>query len=289
MKDGVMGFLSTLRELALASLVQEAARRFSRHDMPTYASALAFNVLFSIFPFVILLMALTTVLDLNWLYDSRQPAAPDLLPPYAMRLLMGAVRQLRPPHGGLLSSSAVAALWLAARSMRALMRALNVVYEASTPRPAWKHYLLSLAYTLAIAVMLAVASVLMAVGPATLQWLARQAGLERLFVIAWTWLHWPLALALLASAVAIAYYAAPNVEHKFRFITAGSALSVVVWVAASAGLRFYVTDVALYNRTYGAVGAIIFLMLYFYASSAVLLFGAEINAVLEERRHQIAH
>jgi membrane protein len=284
-----MGFLSALPKLALASLVQEAARRFVRHDMPTYASALAFNVLFSIFPFVILLMALTTFLDLNWLYDSRQPATPDLLPPYAMRLLMGAVRQLRPPHGGLLSSSAVAALWLAARSMRALIRALNVVYEAETERPAWKHYLLSLTYTLAIAVMLMAASVLMAVGPATLQWLARQTGLERLFIIAWTWLRWPLALAFLASAVAIVYYAAPNVQHRFRFITAGSMLSVVVWVAGSAGLRFYVADIALYNRTYGGVGAIIFLMLYFYASSAVLLFGAEINAVLEERRRQIVH
>lgn len=284
-----MGFLSALRKLPPVSVAHEAIRRFSRHDMPTYAAALAFNVLFSIFPFVILLMALASFLDLNWLYDAQQPATPDLLPPHTMRLLVTALHQLRPPHGGLLSSSAVAALWLAARSMRSLIRALNVAYEAAARRPAWKDYLLSMLYTLAIAVMLTVASVLMAAGPATLQWMARQVGLERLFILIWTWLRWPLALALLATAVATAYYAVPYVEHKFRFITAGSALSVAAWVAGSAGLRYYVADIALYNSSYGAVGTVIFLMLYFYASSAVLLLGAEINAVIEERRRQVKH
>jgi membrane protein len=93
-------------------------------------------------------------------------------------------------------------------------------------------------------------------------------------------------LILLASVVAIIYYAAPNVGHEFRFVTVGSVLCVAVWGLASFGLRFYVTHVAFYHKSYGGVGAIILLLIYLYLSMVSLLFGAEVNAVREARRRQ---
>lgn len=274
--------------LSLTRMMVEAVRRFLRHDMSTHSAALAFHVVFSAFPFVIVLMALGGFLNLTGLGDWQRYSAPELLPPRSMRVLAAALRELRPPPGGLLSFSAVAALWLSSRGTRALIRAMNVAYDVVTPRPAWKRYLLSIVYTLGIVIMLIAAAVMMTVGPSALEWLATLFGLQHGVVVAWTWLRWPAGLLMLELAIAIVYYAAPNVKHEFRFITLGSVISVVVWVLASAGLRFYVAHMAFYNADYGRVGAIIFLLLYLYVSLAVLLFGAEVNALQEKKAQENA-
>jgi membrane protein len=256
--------------------------------MPVYAAALVFHVLLSVFPFILLLMALASFLNLGELYAWNRLAAPSLFPPRLVALLVGASHALHPLHGGILSFSGASALWLASRATRATIQAMNVAYEVTTPRHAWKRYLLSLVYTVGLIVLLTAAAMLMASGPTVLQWLARLFGFEDNFVYFWTWLRWPTALILLASVVAIIYYAAPNVSHRFHFATVGSVLCVAVWGLASFLLRLYVTHIALYHKTYGSVGAIIMLLLYLYLSMVSLLFGAEVNALLEAQRRQRA-
>ena len=94
-------------------------------------------------------------------------------------------------------------------------------------------------------------------------------------------MRWPVIVILLMVAVALIYYVMPDVKQEFRFITPGSVLAVVVWILASVGFGLYVKTFADYNAMYGSIGAIIVLLLYFYISSAVLLLGAEMNAVIE--------
>jgi membrane protein len=161
------------------------------------------------------------------------------------------------------------------------MNALNKAYDVEEGRPWWKLYPLSVLYTVGIAAMLIAAAVLLVVGPEAVQWLAQQVGLEQLFVILWTWLRWPVVLFLLTLAVAVVYYVAPDVEQDFRFITPGAVLSVIVWIAASLAFDYYVRNFADYSVMYGSIGTIIVLLLYFFISGAVLLFGAEVNAVIE--------
>lgn len=129
--------------------------------------------------------------------------------------------------------------------------------------------------------MLLAAAALMVLGPQVMSWLAGQVGLEDFVVTLWTILRWPVIVLLLMVAVAVMYYVMPDVEQKFRFITPGSVLAVVVWIVASLGFAFYVKTFADYNAMYGSIGAIIVLLLYFYISAAVLLLGAEMNAVIE--------
>src|SRR5471032_3241633 len=105
--------------------------------------------------------------------------------------------------------------------------------------------------------------------------------MQEFVVTLWTILRWPLIVILLMFAVALMYYVMPDVEQKFRFITPGSVLAVVVWIVASLGFGYYVKTFADYNAMYGSIGAIIVLLLYFYISAAVLLLGAEMNAVIE--------
>jgi membrane protein len=114
-----------------------------------------------------------------------------------------------------------------------------------------------------------------------MSWIAAQVGLEYFIVTLWTIARWPVIVILLMVAVALIYYVMPDVKQEFRFITPGSVLAVVVWIIASLGFGFYVKEFANYNAMYGSIGAIIVLLLYFYISAAVLLLGAEMNAVIE--------
>lgn len=273
--------ISGFRGLSAFSVIKKSVKKFGDDDMLTYASALSYQVLFSVFPFVIFLIALLGFLELPDLFDWLRQQAELLLPTEAMDQVDRVIEEMQYPQGGLLSFGAIASLWIASSSIRAIMNALNGAYDVAESRPAWKLYPLSVLYTLGTAAMLIVAAVLLMIGPEVMQWLAQQIGLERFFVVLWTWLRLPVSLLVLMLAVAIVYYAAPNVRHPFQFISPGSMLAVTVWIGASLGFSFYVQNFADYSAMYGSIGTIIVLLLYFYISAAVLLFGAEVNAVVE--------
>jgi membrane protein len=270
-----------LRGAGPFTVLRKAVKDFFEDDMTTYAAALAYQVLFSIFPFIIFLIALLGFLHLSMFFDWLRQQLEVILPQQAMDQLNQVIDQLQQPQGGLLSFGMVFALWSASSAVRATMHALNTAYDVEEGRPAWKLYPLSIIYTIGIAAVLILAAALLVVGPGAIEWLAQQVGLERYFVILWAWLRLPVALFLLTLAVAVIYYVGPDVEQEFRFITPGAVLSVLVWVGGTIAFDYYVRNFANYNATYGSVGAIIVLLSYFYISAAVLLFGAEINAVIE--------
>lgn len=180
-----------------------------------------------------------------------------------------------------MSVGILVALWTASAGFRSLMNAMNRAYDVDEGRPSWKLMLLSLLYTIGTAVILLASAGLMIVGPQVMEWLADLVGLKETIVLLWAWLRWPVVVFLMMLLVAVLYYVTPDVEQEFRFITPGSVLAVIVWIAASVGFGIYVQNFADYNATYGSIGAIIVLLLYFYISAAVLLLGAELNAVIE--------
>ncbi len=252
---------------------------FIEDDMTTYAAALAYQTLFSLFPFVLFLVALLGFLQIPGFFDWLLDQARAVLPEQVMGVVEQAIGQIRGQSSGeLLSLGIIIALWVASSGVRMLMNALNAAYDVAEDRPAWKRYPLSIFYTIVLAVVIIVAVGLMLVGPQVMEWLADQIGLGALFITLWAWLRLPVAILLLMVVVALAYYLFPNVDQPFRFITPGAVLTVVVWIAASFGFSFYVSNFASYSATYGSLGAVIVLLLYFFVSAAVLLFGAEVNA-----------
>ena len=275
-----MSFLK-LRNAGVWTVLKNTARGFSEHDLSTYAAALAYRALFSIFPFILFLMALLGFLQLPAFFAWLREQASLVLPPVAMEQVDPVIDQLQQSQGGLMSFGIVLALWTASIGVRALMNAMNQVYEVTESRPTWKLFLLSVVYTIGLAIMMLLAAGFMTLGPQIMNWIAAQIGMEQLLVAVWTWIRWPLAICLLMMAVALIYYATPDVEQDFRFITPGSVMAVIVWLAASIGFGIYVQNFANYNATYGSIGAIIVLLLYFYISAAVLLLGAQLNAVIE--------
>jgi membrane protein len=267
------------------AVIFKAIRNFIMHDMATYAAGLAYHVLFSLFPFIIFLIALFGFFELSDFFEWLRHSAQAFLPPPAMDQVNRVINEMQLPQKGLLSFGAISALWLASAAIRAVMAALNVAYDAKETRPVWKLYPLSILFTLGIAIMMILAAGLLIVGPQAMQWVAHLVGLESLFVTLWTWLRLPAALVLVSLAVALVYYVAPDVPpqipHKFKLITPGSVLAVVIWIACSVGFSYYVQNFGNYNVTYGSIGAVIVLLLYLNLSAAALLFGAEVNAIIE--------
>jgi membrane protein len=260
-----------------------AVKEFLADDMPTYASALAYQALFSLFPFVLFLIALIGFLQLPQFFDWLEAQAFLLLPAQARDEVLPVIRQLQQQKAGLLSAGILVALWSASAGIRSTMHALNAAYDVEEGRPAWKTVSLSVIYTIGLALLLLLIAGLMVTGPEVMRWLAGRIGLEQVVVTLWTWLRLPVAVLLMVLVGALVYYVAPDVEQSFRFITPGSVLAVLLLIAASLGFGFYLANFGNYNAMYGGIGAIIILLLYFYLSAAVLLFGAELNAVIEHR------
>jgi membrane protein len=273
--------LPSLHDTNPVELIKRSVRGFFRDDMGTYAAALSYSALFALFPFLIFLIALLGFLQIPQFFDWLLEQAQTSFPQDAYQRLREVIDQIQDqPQGGLLSFGIVSALWASSSGVRSLMGALNVAYGVKETRPRWKRYLLSILYTLGIAVLLIAAASLMLLGPQAIEWLADQAGLGSAFVTVWTWLRWPVLAILLTLVAALIYYAAPNVDQPFTIITPGAVFAVVIWVIASLGFSIYVSNFGSYDATYGSLGGVVVLLFFFYISSAVLLLGAEINAEL---------
>lgn len=270
-----------LRGLSPVGLIIESVRKFDADDMMTHACALAYEALFSVFPFILFLIALLGFLDLSSFFEWLHERAQLVLPQEAMQPVDAVIDELQRKNAGLLSFGMIMALWTASVAMRATMHALNAAHGVTEGRPAWVRFPLSMVYTIGIAAMLIAAGILLVAGPRAMQWVAHRAGLEQLFVILWAWLRWPAAVLLMTLAVAVIYHVAPDVKQEFHFITPGAALAVIAWLLASWGFNVYVSNFGDYSAVYGGIGAIIVLLLYFFISASILLFGAELNTVIE--------
>jgi membrane protein len=267
-----------LKGIGLGTVLLSAGKNFVRNDMATYASALAYQLLFSLFPFFIFLIALIGTLHLPDFMAWLREQAAMLLPQQAMAPLNQVLDQLQQPPGGLMSAGAIIALWTASAGVRATMNAFNVAYGIRETRPPWLLYPLSVLYTLAVAALLIASAALLLIGPTAIAWLEAQIGFGQALVTLWTWMRWPLAVILLILCAGLVYYSAPAAQPRFPFVTPGAVVAVLTWLLASLGFDYYVHNFADYNATYGSMGSAVLLLLYFFISAAVLLYGAEINA-----------
>jgi membrane protein len=268
-------------DLSPWDVVKQAVKSFFDDDMVTYAAALSYHLTLALFPFIIFMLTLLGALGLSEFFDRVLVHARDALPPDAYDLLARVISEIRgQPREGLLSVSILFALWAASTGMRSVMNALNVAYDVEETRPAWKRYPLSILYTIGLVAVVIATAAFRLIGPWAAQRFAIQLGLTTAVAWLWTWLRWPVVILLLLLVVAFIYYLGPNIDQPFRYVTPGSVSAVVVWIIASLGFSAYVESFGNYGATYGSLGGMVVLLLYFFVSSAVLLLGAQINAVI---------
>jgi membrane protein len=262
-------------------VVKQAVKSFFDDDMVTYAAALSYHLALALFPFIIFMLTLLGALGLSEFFDRVLTQSQAALPPDAYELLARVISEIRgQSREGLLSFSILFALWAASTGMRSVMNALNVAYDVEETRPAWKRYPLSILYTIGLVAVVIAAAVFRLIGPWAAQRYANRLGWTTAVAEAWTWLRWPVVVLLLLLVVALIYYLGPDIDQPFRYVTPGSICAVVVWIVASLLFSAYVENFGNYGATYGSLGGMVVLLLYFFVSAAVLLLGAEINAAI---------
>jgi membrane protein len=183
-----------------------------------------------------------------------------------------------PNRAGLLSFGMLFTLWSTSGGFAAIIEGLNVAYDVPETRPIWRTRLLALGLTFMVGILMVIALGALIVGPQFGTWVARHTGTTVLFAWVWPHLRWWLAVGFTVLAVELLYFLAPNIKQRFWATLPGAVFAVGAWILVSLGLGIYLREFPNYNKTYGSLGAVIALMLWFYLSGIVLLVGAEFNA-----------
>jgi membrane protein len=144
---------------------------------------------------------------------------------------------------------------------------------------------LTLGLTLLLTLFVNVAFILLVFGRRIGQWIADQAGLGSAFNVVWNVLRWPVAIAAVMVILSILYYAGPNVEQSFRWISPGSLAATILWLLATAAVGIYLTF-SNPGSAYGVVGSVLVLLFFLYITGIVFLIGVELDALLSKRHDQ---
>jgi membrane protein len=179
----------------------------------------------------------------------------------------------------------ILALWTLTGAMETLMWALNTAYDREETRGFVKRRLTALVMVVLMLIAFALAFGLLVLGPHLSGWVGDAVGLED--VVQWLWwtAQWPILIFGLLVAFATILYLGPNVDHpRWRFLTFGTTISVVVWLLASGGFALYVSQFASYNKAWGSLAAVIIMLTWLWLSALALLFGAEVNSEAERSR-----
>ena len=259
------------------------------HDVSGLAAEIAYRFLFAVFPFGLFVAALGGVIA-GWLQVDN-PAEQilgglgDNLPPDIANAVQPELERLfGTASNGLLLTGALLALWAATGGTNALVKGIHRAYGVPEQRPFLMRYVVAVGLTLLAAAGVIASFVTITGGAMITQEIAKQLGLEAQAFAALQLLRWPAVFVVLTIAVAILYRYAPSIVIPWRWIVVGSVAFTLGWLLATALLAWYAANVADYGATYGSLGAVIVLMLWFYLTSALLLVGAELTAALARER-----
>lgn len=263
------------------------------NDLLNRGYELAYNFLMAVFPMLLVLVALLGIFaaessklrsDLFYYFQVA-------LPPAAYRLVTATLEEItRASGGGKLTFGLVFALYSGSAGMTQLMTTLNAAYAVRERRSWIKVHLISLALTLGIAVLIMTALLIVIAGGYVLNLVSQHVGINLASYIVIKVMQWSCALVFVVTAFATVYYFAPNVhEQHWYWITPGSLVGVIIWVLASGGLRIYLHFSNSYSKTYGSLGAVIILMLWFYVTGLAFLVGGQVNATIEHSAAEQGH
>ena len=269
-------------------IFRKSVREFSADQCTDLAAALTYYAVLSLFP---ALLALVSILGIVGQGEQTTTAMLDTLervaPGQAADTLRQPIEQLaNAPTAGLALVVGIAgALWSASGYVGAFGRAMNRIYEVDEGRPFWKLRPTMLAVTLIVVLLAAVMMLILVLSGPVAEAIGATIGLGEAALTVWNIAKWPVLVAFAVLVVALLYYATPNVKQpKFRWMSMGAFLALLVLAVTTLGFAFYVANFSNYNRTYGAIGGVIVLLLWFYLSNLSLLFGAEFDAEAERGR-----
>jgi membrane protein len=263
-------------------------REFTNDSCTDLAAALTYFAVQALFP------GLLAVVSLLGLFGQAKTTTDTVLKLISHFASADIVNGIRGPVESLTTSGAagftfvigvVGAIWSASGYVGAFGRALNRVYGRSEGRPVWKLRPINLLVTVISVVLVVLAGLILVLSGGIARTVFDVIGIGSQAAFVWSIVKWPVLLVIVVLVVAILYYFSPNVKQpRFRWMSTGALLAIVIWLVASVGFAFYVANFSHYNKTYGALGGVIVFLLWLWITNNALLFGAEFDAETERGR-----
>jgi membrane protein len=267
---------------------KRAFERFQKDRITDEAAGLTYYALMSLFPALLVGVAVLGFFGQQGLIAEatdflRSVGAPE----ETVDAVTGALESAQENRGtalGALALGLATSLYGAAGAFGAVGRALNKIWRVEEGRGFVKHKLHDLLWTVAVLALVLITFVLVFLGGSLSEFVFSLVGLGDTTAAIWRYVRWPAAMLAMVLIYAVVYFAAPNVEiRRFQWITPGAAFGVAAWLLASLAFFLYVANFGSY-ATYGTFAGAVILLVWLWLTNLVLLFGAELNAVIDLRR-----
>ncbi|HAM1617735.1 TPA: YihY/virulence factor BrkB family protein [Listeria monocytogenes] len=272
-----------VKQNGIVQVGQAVSARVGRNDVSGNAAQLAYYMLFSIFPMLLIAATLLAYLhiDKDSVFNMIKEFAPDQIMDFLEENLNNLLTQ---KNGRLLSIGIIATLWSASNGMNAVMKSLNKAYGVTNKRNYVVQRLLSMFFTLAMLATVGATLLLLVFGQQIGMFLINHLNFSEDFLSFWNNLRWTVTLIVIFVVFTFLYWVAPNRRSTLISVLPGALFSTIGWTVASVGFAYYVNNFGNYSATYGSIGVIIILMLWFYLTGIILMIGGELNATLAIRK-----
>ena len=280
---------SDLTKRDYGAIIVRAGKQALKHHVTNLAAALAYYGFLAIPSLLLVLVGVFSLVGDRSAVTEIIDRLEGVVPEEARQLIQSSLERVTELQSGsgvaMIVVGSVLALWTVTGAMDTLMWALNSAYEREETRGFLKRRLTALLMILLLLLAFALAFGVLVLGPHVSGWIGDAVGLEALVKWLWWTAQWPLLILWLLLTFATIFYLGPNVDHPhWRFLTIGTALSVVVWLVASGAFAFYTSQFGSYNKAWGSLAAVIIMLTWLWISGLALLFGAEVNAEAERSR-----
>ncbi len=266
--------------------LKRTASEFQEDNLTDWAAALTYYALLSLFPAVIAMVSLIGLFgDPTSTTRSLTEIITEIGPQSAAETFRGPIESVTESRGtaGFTFVLGIAlSLWSASGYTGAFMRASNVIYETREGRPFWKLRPLQVLVTLVMIVLVTLLALSLVLTGPIVSAVAGPLGIGSTAIDVWNVAKWPVMALVFLVMLSILYYASPNAKLRgFRWITPGSVVAIFAWIVASALFGFYVANFGSYDKTYGTLGGLIALLVWFWISNLAILFGLQLNSEVE--------
>ncbi|WP_082232205.1 YihY/virulence factor BrkB family protein [Halobacillus massiliensis] len=271
----------------IINYVKGIVSEFQKDNVPLLGAAQAYYYLLAIFPLAILLLSILPYLNIS--PQEAMKFMNSTLPSETASLIEDNILELiQTPNGGLLTVGILGTLWSASNGVNAFIQSSNIAYDVEETRSFIKVRLLSMLLTIGMIVTIAVALALPIFGEVIISTISSFLNLPEQTVVLFQVLRWVISIVVMTLSLMALYHFAPNKTFPFKEIIPGAIITAVLWQVASLGFSFYIGNFSNYSATYGSLGGVIILMLWFFITGIILMVGAEINVIRHRRKQRRA-
>ncbi|MBM7662629.1 membrane protein [Bacillus mesophilus] len=270
---------------SIPTFLKDLWGRFHHDEVAGLSAELAYFFLLSLFPFMIFLITLIGYLPID--QETVISFLRQYAPGEAMNLIENNISGIIQNHNsGLLSFGIIATIWSASNGLNAVIRAFNRAYDVKETRSFIVARLMSILLTIAMIIVIVIALLLPVFGKQIGLFIFSAMGLSETFLVIWNAARWIISFFVLFLVFSCLYYFAPNKHLHWKEVFSGAFIATLGWIIVSSAFSYYVGSFGNYSATYGSLGGIIVLMIWFYLTGMIILIGGEINAIINSKREK---